>query len=231
MSLTHEGQALLRYCQAAQDLEGEALAKIVGAGHQSVVRVCITGPSSIMRSRIVPLALPVLTKLKEIVVVFDMNDLETREDALRSGKAQLAILSRERVANEMDSKLLKPEKYVLVGPLAWKKRTLSNILKKEKIIDFDPSDTMTFDYLKKHKLLEQANSERHFINNTESLVEMFKAGLGYGVLTTEFAAPFLKRGDITLLNSGGIYENQMALAWYPRQQMPKYFQALVDAIH
>jgi len=230
MALTHEGQALLRYCQAAQDLEGEALAQIVGAGRQSTVRVSITGPSSIMRSRIIPQCLPVLNKFKEIAVLFDLNDLDAREDALRSGKAQLAILSRERVAREMDSKLLKPEKYVLVGPSAWKRRALSDILKCEKIIDYDPSDTMTFTYLKKHKLLDQAVSERHFVNNTESLVEMFRAELGYGVLTTEFAAPFLKQGDISLLNSGAVYENQVALAWYPRQQMPAYFRALVDTI-
>jgi bifunctional ADP-heptose synthase (sugar kinase/adenylyltransferase) len=51
MMLTHEGQALLRYCQASKELEGEALAQITGAGSQATVRICVTGPSSIMRSR------------------------------------------------------------------------------------------------------------------------------------------------------------------------------------
>src|SRR4051812_11222626 len=48
MTPTPEGEALLRYCQAAKDLEGEALAKIQNAAIQATVRVCITGPSSIM---------------------------------------------------------------------------------------------------------------------------------------------------------------------------------------
>lgn len=230
MALTHEGQALLRYCQAAQDLEGEALAQIVGAGKQSTVRVCVTGPSSIMRSRVVPQLLPVLGRLKEVAMLFDINDLESREEALRSGRAQIAILARERVAREMDSKILKPERYVLVGPPAWKRRSLSSVIREERIIDFDPTDTMSFDYLRKFKFLDQAIADRHFVNNTEALVDMFKAELGYGVLTTEFAAPFLKRGEIVLLNSGEVYENQVALAWYPRPQMPSYFRALLNAI-
>lgn len=231
MMQTHEGQALFRYCQAAVDLEGEALSQITGAGKQSTVRVCVTGPSSIMRSRIIPKTLETLKRYTEIAVLFELNDLEIREDGLRSGKAQLAILSRERVAREMDSKVLKPEKYVLVGPANWKKRLVADIVRQERIIDFDPSDTMTFSYLRKFKLLDKAKSERHFLNNTESLVEMFHAGLGYGVLTLEFAKPYLDQGKIVTLNSGEIYENSLALAWYPRPRMPGYFKALVDAIH
>jgi DNA-binding transcriptional LysR family regulator len=230
MQLTHEGQALLRYCQASLDLEGETLAQIMGAGDRSNVRVCVTGPSSIMRSRIIPQCIPCLQGFKEVAIEFEIDDLESREDALRNGRAQLAILSRERVAREMDSKLLKPEEYVLVGPSAWKRRVLSDILKKEKIIDFDPSDTMTYSYLKKHKLLDQVVGERHFVNSIESLAEMIQAGLGYGVLTAEFAALFLKRCDLAILNSGAVFEHQVALAWYPRQKMPRYFEALVKAI-
>ncbi|MFL5814787.1 MAG: LysR family transcriptional regulator [Bdellovibrionia bacterium] len=230
MQLTHEGQALLRYCQASLDLEGETLAQITGAGEQSNVRVCVTGPSSIMRSRIIPQCIPCLQGFKEVAIEFEINDLESREDALRNGRSQLAILSRERVAREMDSKLLKPEEYVLVGPASWKRRALSDILKKERIIDFDPSDAMTFSYLKKHKLLDQVAGERHFVNSTEALAEMIQAGLGYGVLTAEFAGLFLKRCDLAILNSGAVFEHQVALAWYPRQKMPRYFEALVKAI-
>jgi DNA-binding transcriptional LysR family regulator len=230
MQLTHEGQALLRYCQASLELEGEAMAQISGAGEQSVVQVCLTGPSSIMRSRIIPQCLPILKDFKEVAAKFEINDLDSREDDLRNGQAQLAILSRERVAREMDSKLLKPEEFVLVGPSAWKRRVLSDILKNEKIIDFDPSDTMTFSYLKKHKLLEQVSGERHFVNSIEALAEMIQSKLGYGVLTREFAELFLKRCDLAILNSGAVYEHQVALAWYPRQKMPRYFEALVKAI-
>src|SRR4051812_25265264 len=42
MAPTTEGQALLRYCQAARDLEGEALAKIQHAATKTEVRVAVT---------------------------------------------------------------------------------------------------------------------------------------------------------------------------------------------
>src|SRR4051794_18551948 len=39
---TPEGMALLRYCQAARDLEGEALAKIQKVATQTEIRVFVT---------------------------------------------------------------------------------------------------------------------------------------------------------------------------------------------
>src|SRR4051794_40835794 len=53
MMLTPEGEALLRYCFAAQALEGEALAKITGAAQQTEIRLVLSGPTSIMHSRII----------------------------------------------------------------------------------------------------------------------------------------------------------------------------------
>jgi LysR family transcriptional regulator (chromosome initiation inhibitor) len=50
MMMTSEGQALLRYCQAARDLEGETLSKMQKSGIESDVRVCIAGPTSIISS-------------------------------------------------------------------------------------------------------------------------------------------------------------------------------------
>jgi DNA-binding transcriptional LysR family regulator len=231
MMLTHEGQALLRYCVAARDLEGETLAQISGATERASVEVCITGPSSIMRSRVAPSCLAVLKQFPEIAMRFEVNDFSPLEDALRTGMAQMAILAPERVGREVDSKVLKPERYVLVGAKSWKGRAISEVIQRERIIDFDPSDTMTFSYLKKFGFLDGVRPDRHFMNNTEALVTMFEEGLGYGVLTLEFAQPYLKRGKLVLLNSGKVYENRVALAWYPRPKMAKYFRALIDAIH
>jgi LysR family transcriptional regulator (chromosome initiation inhibitor) len=230
MTPTPEGEALLRYCHAARDLEGEALAKIQKAAIQTEVRVRITGPSSIMRSRVIPQCLPVMETFPQLLVSCNILDLGSRADELRNGSAQLAILEPEHVSREMDSKLLKPERYLLVGSARWKKRDLKDILRSERIIDFDPTDTMSFNYLRKFKLLELARTERHFVNNTESLATLLIAGRGYGVLTAEFAKPYLERGELAPLNSGLALENPLALAWYPRQQAPGYFSALVRAI-
>lgn len=230
MQLTSEGQALHQYCQAARELEGDTLARIEGAGSQREVRVEVTGPTSIMRSRIIPQCAPVLSKFPRLLASFRISDLGNLDQLLRQGESQLAILPPERVAKEMDSKLLKPEQYVLVGAPEWRRRPLETVLKAERIIDFDPTDEMTRSYLKKFKLADSAQSERHFVNSTESLVDLFAAGTGYGVLTVEFAKPYLKNGTLCLLNGGAPLEHQAALAWYPRPQMPDYFKALVSAI-
>ena len=230
MMPTPEGEALLRYCQAAKDLEGEALAKIQKAAIQSTIRVCVAGPSSIMRSRVIPQCVPVMREFSRLLVTYSISDLESRAEELRSGRVQLAILEPENVAREMDSKLLKPERYLLVGAPKWKGRPLKEIIRAERVIDFDPTDQMSFSYLRKFKLLEFANAERHFVNNTESLTDLLKAGLGYGVLTSEFAKSYLDRGELIALNSGQVYENLLALAWYPRPQCPSYFSALLKEI-
>src|SRR5579863_9181565 len=66
MLLTSEGEALLRYCQAVRAIEGEALAKIKGAGTETEIQLCITGPTSIMRSRIIPQCIPILKKFPNL---------------------------------------------------------------------------------------------------------------------------------------------------------------------
>jgi LysR family transcriptional regulator, chromosome initiation inhibitor len=230
MALTSEGTALLRYCQAARELEGEVFARLAGSGTRATERLSLAGPTSLMRSRVIPQATPVLRAFPMLAATFEITDSEHRDRMLRTGQCQLAILSPERVAREMDSKLLRPEQYVLVGTPAWRKRPLPDLLRDERIIDFDADDPMTHSYLKHFDLLEHAQSERHFVNNTESLVELFSQGIGYGVLTVEFARPHVERGAIALLNRGRFLENPVALAWYPRPNMPKYFAAIIKAI-
>jgi LysR family transcriptional regulator, chromosome initiation inhibitor len=230
MLMTQEGESLLRYCQAALDLEGETLAKIQGIAKLAEIRVAITGPTSVMTSRIIPQCLEVIRVHPQLVMTFEVSDIERRAEALRTGQVQFAIVPPEQVANEMESKRLKPEQYILVGPKSWRKRDLRDIVREEPIIDFDPTDSMSFSYLKKFKLHHLVGRDRHFVNNNESLIEMFKQGIGYGVLTKEVAAPHLKDGALIELNPGSVFENYLALAWYPRPQRPSYFSALIKVI-
>lgn len=230
MLLTQEGEALLRYCHAVHELEGEALAKIKGAGHDSEIRICITGPSSIMRSRIISQCFSVLHSFPNLLMQFDINDLDVRVRSLISGDSQLAVIRKEDVSAEMEQKILQPEKYVLVCCEHWKNRTLTDILQKERIIDYDPFDEMTFHYLKHFDLFDFAKHERHFANRTDALAMMLIAGYGYGVLTEEFAQPYIEENQLIILNEGKVYENTLFLAWYPRYEIPLYFSAVIDAI-
>lgn len=230
MLLTPEGEALLRYCHAAKDLEGQTLAKIQGAATHSEIRMGITGSCSIMRSRVIPQCSAVIKKFPQLLLTFNINDLENREQDLKAGRYQFAILQPEQIAREMESKALKPEKYVLVCATQWKKRRLQDIIQSERIIDFDPTDQMTFNYLKHYHLFNKARLDRHYVNNTEDIAYMLMAGLGYCVLTTEFCKPYVDNHQLMILNSGKVYEHKLSLAWYDRPEPPKYFTAIMNAI-
>lgn len=230
MILTPEGEALLRYCHSVNDLEGEALAIIKGAGIETDIHFCITGPSSIMHARIIPQCFSVVKKFPRLLLQFDINDLENRSHSLRLGESQLAVIREEDIMPEMQHKILKPERYVLVCTSAWKKRQLKTIIESERIVDYDTKDQTTFQYLKHFELFDYANHERHFANRTDALAMMLIEGYGYGVLTEEFSKPYLQQKKLIMLNAGKIYETNMALVWYPRPQLPKYFSSLIDAI-
>lgn len=228
---TPEGEALLQYCRSARDLEGPILAKIGGGGVQESVSICISGPSSLMRSRIIPACLPVMQKYPELLLRFKISDTNIFLDDLKSGEAQIAVLAPELLPRELDSKLLKPDRFVMLGTRSWLNRPLQEVVAQERIIDFDPEDQITFNYLRRFRLLEHVRPGRHFVNNNEALASMIEAGLGYGVLTDDFAKRFLQRCDLVLLNQGKFYERRLAIAWYARPAAPAYWRALISAIN
>lgn len=230
MGLTQEGEALHRYCRSALDLEGEFLSFIDGRGAEQSVRIDITGPSSIMRARIIPQATEALAGRDNVAFTFRLEDGKSGLATLKSGESQLAVLEREEVANELDSKLLEPSRYVLVVPPAWKKRPVREIISSERIVDFNEDDDATFRYLRKHGLLDDARKERHLANNIDALASLVADGLGYSVLSTDFARPLMKEGRVARINRGKDLVMEFALAWYPRHEMPEYFRALVKAI-
>lgn len=230
MVLSPDGEVLLRYCYTVQDLEGEALAQIKGAGITTDIQMRITGPTSIMRSRIIPQCIPVMKQFPYLQMYFDINDAENRIKTLRSGETQFAVVNPEEVAPEMVTKLLRPERYVLVCSSAWKKRKTKEIIKSERIVDYDSIDQMTYQYLKHFNLFDVARHDRHFVNRTDALAMLLIAQCGYGVLTIEFSKPYIESKQLIVMNSGKIYENNMALAWYGRHEPPKYFSAIIDAI-
>lgn len=231
MRLTAEGEALLLYCRGVKELEGQALAVIQGGGKTAAARVVIAGPSSLLRSRVIPACCSVLKDFPELALSFLLEDREIWGDLLRTGAAQIGFVPPEYVTKEMDSRLIKPELYLLVGAPAWRKRSLKEIISTERAIDFDLTDQMTALYLRQMRLDSDPRPERHFVNSTESLAQMIEAGMGYGVLTQEMAEPYLSSNRLCDLNPGKSFRWRHAAAWFPRPQMPAYFSALLKAIH
>lgn len=229
MTLTKEGEALLRYCHSFIELEGEALASVTKTGTEKNVSICISGPTTILRSRIIPQCIKVMKTFPQLLLQFDMNDDENRIHSLRNGTSQLAIVEQSVISDEMQYKKLKPENYIFVVSIKWKNRRLKEIIQNEKIIDFEIHDQTTFNYLKKFDLFDLANKDRHFANRTDALALLIAEGMGYGVLPLEFAKPYLMDKQLVMLNKNLVYSHHLALAWYPRTQQPKYFASLIDA--
>ena len=230
MKLTTEGEALLLFVKGSLDIEGMALSKIQRAAKDSIIEVSISGPSSILRSRVIPNLISLKNRFPYMRYRFDLSDTENNVGKLKTGFCDFAILEHHLVAREMDSKIIKAERYCLYGPASWKRRLLPDILKSETIIDFNQNDLMTFNILDKYKLKPQITKERHFANNTDALASMITGGLGYSVLAEEFAALHVKRGELIKLGEDLFLDYKIALAWYPRHERPVYFQAIISTI-
>ncbi|MBC7712403.1 MAG: LysR family transcriptional regulator [Rhizobacter sp.] len=227
MKLTTEGESLHRYCQSASELEGQ----LVFQSTQQEIKVTISGPSSLMRARVIPNVSGILNKYPFLRVQFDLMDSQSAIYKLKGGQSQIVIVRSESVALEMDSKILKTEKYILVGPHSWKKRSLKEIVKNETIVDFDQNDNYTFDFLDKYNLRTDVSTSRHYVNNTDALASMIIGGAGYSVLSEELAMDFINSKLLVDLAPGKHLDlADLCLVWYPRPEMPAYFKEILQVI-
>ncbi len=230
MQLTQEGDALLRYCKGTEELEGEAYSHINGGGKKREILMSIVGPTSIMNSRVIPRCLELYSIWPNLILNFIINDSVDRLAMVKGGQATMAILPPESVPNEMDSKMLKPDRYILVGTPSWKGRRTADILENERVIDFEDKDPTTLNYLKKYKLVSHLKKTRIFVNSNESIIKMFSKGVGFGTLTQEIARPYIESGDLIQLNGGAVMDDPQALCWYSRPQIPKYLEDVIKKI-
>ena len=230
MKLTPEGESLLMFVKQCLENEGMALSRIQKAAFESIIEIGISGPSSILRSRVIPKLIPLSSTYPQLRFKFDLSDTSSNSEKLKTGFCDLAILEHHEVSKEMDSKILRPEKYKLFAASSWKRRPLLDIIQNESIIDFDLNDRMTLNYLDKYKLKQHCRKERHFANNTDALASMIAAGVGYSVLSEDYARPHVKKGELFDVSPSQFLDFKIALAWYPRPEMPDYFKALIKAL-
>jgi DNA-binding transcriptional LysR family regulator len=229
MALTAEGKSLLQYCYGSRELEGHFLSQVTGEDRIEVP-LTIVGPTSAISTRVAENIETLYAKYPFVRFHLQSDDHADLIEMIRRGEADLAIVPPHQVPNEMDSKLLKPDRYLLVASKAWKGRPLSDILDRERIIDFYESDQTTINYLKSFDLKRNTSKSRIFINENEALVRMIVAGVGYGTLTEAVASPLLRSGQLIPLNRGQASDSPLALAWYPRPQKADYFESVVKAV-
>ncbi len=229
MSLTQEGQALLNYCKSSNEAEGLFASMVKGSKLQEI-NLTIVGPTSAISTRVNQDCLTLYTKHPNLRLNFKSEDNANLIEMIRLGSADIAVVSPDAVPNEMDSKVLRPDKYLLVASPQWRGRHLEKILEEERIIDFYESDETTLNYLKKFSLDKIKRRNRLYANENEALIRMFETGIGFGTLTETVAKPYIDSGRLIKLNSSQSMEQSLALAWYPRFQKQNYFTDLIQSI-
>ncbi len=229
MALTEEGAALLQFCKITQDAEGELFGKIKGQERQES-SLTLIGPTSAISTRVAENCSPLYSKYPFLRLHLRSDDHTNLVESIRRGEADLAIVPPSQVPNEMDSKLLKPDKYYLVAAKSWKNRDLKEILKNERIIDFYESDSTTLTYLKKFSLEKLVKKSRLFVNENEALIRYFTQGVGFGTLTESVAEPFLASDQLVRLNKAQTIDDPLALVWYPRSKRQPFFDDLIKSI-
>lgn len=230
MKITNDGEALKRYCENVMALEGETLAQIGNSNVQTAVTIGFTGPSSLLRFRLLPGIVPILTQYPFITPRLQFTETRDWIDRLRSGSAHLALLPTQYLIPDLASKRLKPEQFVLLGPKSWSHRSIRDIIQNEKRIQFGCEDLFLEQYLNKYDLKERFNSDPMIANNNEAIAELVQNELGYALISKEMAQKFLERCRVCLLNQGRTIEQEIALAWYPRPQHSDYWKAIIKAI-
>jgi len=230
MQLTREGRALLRYAERVQAMEAEALAHVRGQEVERAEHLVIVAPSSLVTTRIAPMLVNLTRTHALLTVEIRVEDSLPTIDALRRNAADFAIAKPEDVTPEFQSRLLRPERYIAVGPTQWAARSFEQIVEEERIIDFDSRDDLTFSFLRKVGLFARCRRDRHLMNNTHALASCIQSGVGYSVLAEEFAAPLIATGDLTNLAPGKFLGVRSAIAYFERRYPSQAFQSLLTAI-
>lgn len=230
MRLTEEGRLLLRYCVEASNLEGQILSGIRGGGHTREVELCIVGPMSLLAGRVVPRYSEVAHRWPHLNLRFVIDSNANRLNQLKRGACDLAFVFPHEVGLELESKRVRPVEYLLVAASRWKKRSLHEIVEKEKLLAYHPGDTTGIDYLRTFDLLEGFKGAKLCASENITLIRLLELGLGFGVLPREIAAPLIDEDKLVCLNQGRSHKIAFALAWYPRKEMPDYFREIVQMI-
>src|SRR5262245_57753979 len=230
MRLTEEGRRLLRYCTEVSNLEGKFFSGIKEGGQTREVELCIVGPMSLLAGRVAPRYREIAHRWPNLNLSFVIDSNANRLNQLKRGTCDLAFVFPHEVGLELDSKLVRPVEYLLVGTSEWKNRPLKEILETERLLAYHPGDNTGIDYLRTFHLLERFKRSRFCVSENITLIRLLEFGLGFGVLPKEIAEPLINENKLASLNQGRSYKIPFALAWYPRKEMPDYFREVVRMI-
>lgn len=184
MKLTTEGESLLNYCLRANELEGQTFSELNNSGYAKEVELRIAGPTSFISGRAVPACKETLKKWPYLNLHFTIDDRENRIELLKQGLVDIVVLYPHQVPPELDSKVLKPDEYILLGHPSWAGRDIKDILQKDRMFAFHQNDYTSLNYLKSFGLLKLLKRPRLFVNENLALINLLRYGVGFGLLST-----------------------------------------------
>jgi LysR family transcriptional regulator (chromosome initiation inhibitor) len=230
MKLTEEGRTLFRTCIQARDLEERLDSELHMGGIEYDADIAITAPGGLIARRLVEQCAKIFERWPRLNLRFIAESKGARLNLLKTGVADLAVVMTHEITNELDSKMIAPNELVMVASAKWRGRKLDEILASERLIAYRPDDELGMEYLRQFKILDQLKRARLYANENEVILQMVILGIGFALLPRQVVLPFVKQKVLIELNDGKTLKIPLALAWYPRKEMPEYFRDLIRSI-
>jgi DNA-binding transcriptional LysR family regulator len=174
--LTEAGEKLLRYCRLRDATEAEFLSAIGASASKSegaVVRVA--GFSSVTRAVLLP-AIAELARVRPARITVMTREFPELPGVLNRSEADLILLGHKIEREDIEAELIGREEYVLVESA----RARAN---SDWYLDHDEADDITYRYLRETGSgSKSAGVRRRYLDETYSLIDGVKLGLGRSVL-------------------------------------------------
>jgi len=237
MNLTREGEILLRLIESYVELEGVALAQIKNTARTNNIEIGISGPSSIMRSRVIPTLLSKDFKKNWPWLRFKFDLCDNDEVILRkmkSGEKTFGIVDSSLRVNEMKSLPLSPEIYFLACSRETKK-TFQRWERKKSLLDLcflenERLLSIEAEVLEKHCLQKSHFHEVCTLSDSLSRIEQISNNSNLGIISTDQLKNLKASHSIVALDPKISFAKKWKLLWYPREFMPDYMQALIKTL-
>jgi DNA-binding transcriptional LysR family regulator len=185
VTLSAEGEMLLRYCRAREGLEREMLAGLKlapeargEASLQGVLR--IAGFSSVVRSVLLPALGPLVRSAPELVVHVASRELRELPELLRSGEADFVVLDRELGQSGIETAHLGEEINVLV-------ESKRHAVRPRCFLDHDPDDATTERFMRLNRRSYEPQW-RSFLDDIYGILDAAVEGWGRAVISRHMLA-------------------------------------------
>ncbi|MFL6124160.1 LysR family transcriptional regulator ArgP [Actinophytocola sp.] len=207
--LTESGQVVVRFARRLTALEQEARAELRGVGEP--VRV----PFAVNADSLATWFLPALARVPGVCFELHREDQDHTTALLREGTVMAAVTSSATPVQGCSVRLLGHLRYLpLAAPVfaaRWLTGSLLDDLARAPVVMFDRRDDVQ-DRFVRALGGARASEWRHYVPASEVFVEAVVAGLGWGMVPEEQAAPRLRSGAL------------VALAPDRRVEVPLYWQ-------